>query len=40
MMRQVLHTASRCDQLEAIGDPLLRMIETTFGTALADVWRQ
>jgi hypothetical protein len=29
-----------CEQLEAIGDPLLRMAETTFGTALADVWRQ
>lgn len=29
-----------CEQLEAIGHPLLRMIETTFGTALADLWRQ
>ncbi|HUE96238.1 MAG TPA: hypothetical protein VMN39_06240 [Longimicrobiaceae bacterium] len=29
-----------CEQLEAIGHPLLGMIETTFGTALADLWRQ
>jgi hypothetical protein len=29
-----------CEQLETIGHPLLRMIETTFGTALADLWRQ
>lgn len=29
-----------CAQVGPIGDELLRRIETTFGTALADVWRQ
>lgn len=29
-----------CEQLDTISDALIRMIETTFGTALADVWRQ
>jgi hypothetical protein len=29
-----------CEGLEAIGAELLRLIEATFGAALADVWRQ
>lgn len=33
-------SVTACERLEAIGDELLRLIEGTFGTALADVWRQ
>lgn len=33
-------SVTACERLEAIGDELLRLIEGTFGTDLADVWRR
>ncbi|NIQ58717.1 MAG: hypothetical protein GWN02_17245 [Gemmatimonadetes bacterium] len=33
-------SVTACERLEPIGDELLRLIETTFGAQLADVWRQ